>query len=329
MTIFVTGGFGFIGSNFVLRHLDKFPNEQIVTLDKFTYAANPQNLAGADPSRLAVYRGDINNEELVANILSGHNPRAIINFAAESHVDRSIAGAAPFVKTNINGVANLLELARQYNEYRKQNKQGFRFIQVSTDEVYGSLSKDMESSIEDLSPYKPRSPYAASKAAGDHLCKSYFTTYGLPVIVTNSSNNYGPRQHVEKFIPTAITSLLSGRKIPVYGNGDNVREWIHVNDHCDALETVLDRGVSGQQYNIGTRDSLSNNVLASLIAEYMGLNPNDPSSYIEYVNDRPGHDFRYSLNTYKIDSQLDWKPEMNLHYGLKNTIQWYKETLLV
>jgi dTDP-glucose 4,6-dehydratase len=328
MTILVTGGFGFIGSNFVLRHLEKFPDENVVVLDKMTYAANPQNLAQADMSRLAVFRGDINNEELVANILSAHNPRAIINFAAESHVDRSISGPLPFVQTNINGLANLLELARQYNSYRASIQQSFRFIQVSTDEVYGSLSATALPSKEG-DAYAPRSPYAASKAAGDHLCMAYHTTFGLPVIVTNSGNNYGPRQHSEKFIPTAIKALLAGNLIPVYGNGQNVREWIHVDDHCDAIEIVLERGSVGQQYNIGSIFSSTNTEIARLIAMYMGDGSGNWNDKIEFVADRPGHDFRYALDCTKIQKELGWQWSTTLDYGLQKTIQWYKDQRLV
>lgn len=324
MTILVTGGFGFIGSNYVLRHMERYPSEQVVILDRFTYAANPNNLADVDKSRLAVYRGDINNEELVANILSAHEPKAIINFAAESHVDRSIQSSAPFIKTNINGVASLLEMARQYNEYRKSVGSSFRFLQVSTDEVYGSLSQDMSSSIEDLSPYKPRSPYAASKAAGDHLARSYFYTYGLPTIVTNCGNNYGPRQHVEKFIPTIITSFLNGSKVPIYGDGKNIREWIYVDDHCDALDDILFGGTPGGQYNIGA-DNYCNNEMVQIIADQMGLKYNSMDDIAVYVKDRPGHDLRYSLETGKIYREFAWTAGTRLRDGLAKTIEWYKK----
>jgi len=326
MTILVTGGFGFIGSNFVLRHLNRFPDEQVVILDKFTYAANPQNLEGADKSRLAVYRGDINNKELVANILSAHDPRAIVNFAAESHVDRSIEGPDAFVQTNIVGVANLLELSRQYNNYRNSLGESFLFLQVGTDEVYGSLSLDMASSVEDLSPYKPRSPYAASKAAADHLCKAYFETYGLPVIVTHCGNNYGPRQHVEKFIPTIITNLFADRPVPVYGTGENIREWIYVDDHCDALEVVLSSGTPGDTYNIGSNFEFKNIDLVNLIMDLMNVESKE--DHIKFVNDRPGHDFRYSLDSTKMQRHFGFRATTSLNDGLAKTIEWYKSTLL-
>jgi dTDP-glucose 4,6-dehydratase len=325
MAILVTGGFGFIGSNYVLRHMNRFQNEQVIVLDKFTYAANSNNLASADKSRLAVYRGDINNEELVANILSAHDPRAIINFAAETHVDRSIEGAAPFIKTNVNGTATLLEMARQYNQYRKSLGLPFKFIQVSTDEVYGSLSYTDPESTE-VSQYAPRSPYAASKAAGDLLAKAYFSTYDLPVIVTNCGNNYGPHQHTEKFIPTVITRFLQGRKAPIYGNGKNVREWIYVDDHCEALIILLE-GTPGEQYNIGSGKSYCNNELVQIIADQMGISYLSLEEIAEFVPDRPGHDIRYALDTTKLFNKTGWSATTNFHDGLAKTIEWYRNAL--
>lgn len=328
-SILCTGGFGFIGSNFILRHMDQFPKEQVVVLDLMTYAADPKNLETADRTRLAVYRGNIGNEELVANILSAHNPRAIINFAAESHVDRSISGPSPFIQTNINGLATLLDLACKYSEYKQTLKEGFRFLQVGTDEVYGSLDLDSDPSIEGVSPYAPRSPYSASKAAGDHLCMSYYHTFKLPVLLTNCCNNYGPRQHREKFIPTAITSLLEGRKIPVYGKGENIREWLYVDDHCDALELILDRGTIGEQYNIGSPHHPTNLELAQMIIGESDRNASPMwNDNIEFVTDRPGHDIRYALNYDKIKS-LGWEPRYTLEEGLKKTISWFKSKHLV
>lgn len=323
MTILVTGGFGFIGSNFVLGHLNEFPLETVVILDKMTYAANPAHLADADKKRLVVYRGDIGNEELVANILSTHSPRAIINFAAESHVDRSIAGPASFIETNINGLATLLELARQYAAYKATLKESFRFIQVSTDEVYGSLQ--IGAACENWTPYAPRSPYAASKAAGDHLCKSYFITYGLPVILTNAGNNYGPRQHMEKFIPTAIDALVHGGNIPVYGKGVNVREWIYVDDHCKALELILEKGKIGEQYHIGSDYSMTNLALTTLIGDTMrkaGIQRDWSLPFISFVPDRPGHDLRYALDCSKMKA-LGWDIEITMEMGMEMTVDWY------
>jgi len=331
MTILVTGGFGFIGSNFVINHLLKFPEETVVVLDKLTYAANPRNLEDVvERSRLVVYRGDINNEELMANILSAHSPRAIINFAAESHVDRSIAGPAPFIQTNIVGVATLLEMARQYADYRATLKQSFRFLQVGTDEVYGSLLANSPASVEYQTPYAPRSPYSASKAAADFLCKAYWETYGTPVLLTTSCNNYGPRQHQEKFIPTAIFAAAKNKKIPVYGTGANIREWIHVDDNCEAIEAVLEKGKPGQQYHIGGAHTCDNLALAHRIAHMMNdideeaTDEQVTAQYVEFVKDRAGHDYRYALNSDKIREELGWEPRIDFETGLKNTIDWYK-----
>lgn len=309
--VLITGGMGFIGSNFIRYALHHHPEWQITNLDKLTYAGNPENLK--DLEKIQSYRfikGDIAERESVNKLLEvGYD--IIVNFAAESHVDRSIMDASPFVRTNIEGVQVLLEAAKRYCVKL--------FLQISTDEVYGSLSG--EGLFSEDSPIMPNSPYAASKAAGDLLCRAYYHTYGLPVIVTHCSNNYGPYQFPEKFIPLAITNALEEREIPVYGDGLNVRDWIHVIDHCRAIDLVIEKGNVGEVYNIGANCEKTNLELAKNILTIMGK----PESLIHFVTDRLGHDHRYALDTSKINRKLGFMPSYSFNSGLEMTFNWYRE----
>src|SRR5437773_12271739 len=305
--LLVTGGAGFIGSNFVVSSLAQ-SDEAIVTLDKLTYAGSLMNLAAvAADARHVFVRGDICDRELVRGLLRKHKPRAIVHFAAESHVDRSITGPAEFVQTNVVGTWSLLEEARAYC-----TDDAFRFLHISTDEVYGSLAAD-EAAFTEERPFAPNSPYAASKAAADHLVRAYFHTYGLPVLTTNCSNNYGPYQFPEKLIPLVILHAISGKAIPVYGDGQNVRDWIYVADHCEAIRTVLARGRTGETYNIGGGNEMKNiEVVETICSTLDELRPNDPvvphKGLIKFVTDRPGHDRRYAMNSATLESDLGWKP---------------------
>jgi dTDP-glucose 4,6-dehydratase len=323
--LLVTGGAGFIGSNFVLSTL-ALGGEPIVTLDKLTYAASPMNLAKLEgDARHTFVRGDICDRELVRTLLQKHKPRAIVHFAAESHVDRSIAGPAEFVQTNVVGTWSLLEEARAY-----ARDPSFRFLHVSTDEVYGSLGPGDPAFTEET-PYAPNSPYAASKAASDHLVRAYFHTYGLPVVTTNCSNNYGPHQFPEKLIPLMIRNGLAGKPLPVYGDGRNVRDWLYVGDHCDALRLVLEKGRVGETYNIGGENEWANNDVVALICKLLDrARPRKAGSYadlISYVKDRAGHDRRYAMNIAKIRRELGWKPAESFESGLEKTVQWYLANL--
>jgi dTDP-glucose 4,6-dehydratase len=327
-TILVTGGAGFIGSNFVLHWLAN-ENSSVVNLDKLTYAGNAASLASVSSDRRYKFlQGDICDRELVAELLLTHQPRAIVHFAAESHVDRSIHGPDDFIRTNVNGTFSLLEEARAYGSgLDAAEKTAFRFLHVSTDEVYGSLGPD-DPAFSESTRYAPNSPYSASKAASDHLVRAYYHTYGLPVLTTNCSNNYGPFQFPEKLIPLAILHALSGKPIPVYGDGQNVRDWLFVTDHCEAIRMVLERGKVGETYNIGGQNELKNidvvNTICSVLDE---LRPRDPvvphSKLITFVTDRPGHDRRYAMNTAKIESELGWRPRETFESGIRKTIQWY------
>ena len=327
-TILVTGGAGFIGSNFVLRWLAS-ETSNVVNLDKLTYAGNPENLASVSAERRYKFmQGDICDGEQVAELLLMHRPRAIIHFAAESHVDRSIRGPDDFIRTNVNGTFSLLEEARAYwSGLEDPARSAFRFLHVSTDEVYGSLAP-AEPAFTENTPYAPNSPYSASKAASDHLVRAYFHTYGLPVVTTNCSNNYGPFQFPEKLIPLVILHAISGKPIPVYGDGQNVRDWLFVTDHCDAIRAVLARGRPGETYNIGGKNELKNldvvNTICSVLDE---LRPNDPvtphGKLIKFVTDRPGHDRRYAMNAAKIEAELGWKPVETFETGIRKTIEWY------
>lgn len=328
--ILVTGGAGFIGSNFILNW---FATESAaaVNLDKLTYAGNPANLASiADDHRYEFVHGDICDRELVSNLLRSHRPQAIVHFAAESHVDRSIHGPDDFIRTNVNGTFSLLEEVRAYwSELDNGGKGRFRFLHVSTDEVYGSLAPQ-DPTFSEITRYAPNSPYSASKAASDHLVRAYHHTYGLPVLTTNCSNNYGPFQFPEKLIPLVILRALSGKPIPVYGDGQNVRDWLYVTDHCEAIRTVLAHGRVGQTYNIGGRNELKNlDVVNTICAVLDELCPNSPvvphNRLISFVKDRPGHDRRYAMNIAKIEAELGWEPKETFKSGIRKTIQWYLE----
>jgi dTDP-glucose 4,6-dehydratase len=328
--IIVTGGAGFIGSNFVrdwLQHED----EAVLNLDKLTYAGNLQSLADvASHPRYQFVRGDIGDRALVDQLLAKHHPRAIVNFAAESHVDRSIHGADEFIATNIVGTFRLLEATRAYFSSLDAAAQvRFRFLHVSTDEVYGSLDMDSPAFAE-THRYEPNSPYSASKAASDHLVRSHHHTYGLPVLTTNCSNNYGPYHFPEKLIPLMITNALAAKALPVYGDGKNVRDWLYVVDHCRAIRLVLSRGRVGETYNVGGRNERNNLDVVHAICDTLDrLKPRaDGQSYraqIQFVKDRPGHDRRYAIDATKLETELGWRAEENFESGLAKTIQWYLE----
>src|SRR6185437_11659403 len=326
--ILVTGGSGFIGSNFILQWLAG-ESSSVINLDKLTYAGNHANLASiASDRKYKFVQGDICDRELVADLLQTNRPRAIVHFAAESHVDRSIHGPDDFVRTNVNGTFSLLEEARAYWSGLEESDRGeFRFLHVSTDEVYGSLGADDPAFTEETQ-YAPNSPYSASKAASDHLVRAYFHTYGLPALTTNCSNNYGPFQFPEKLIPLVILHAISGKAIPVYGDGQNVRDWLYVADHCDAIRMVLRQGRIGETYNIGGRNELKNlDVVNTICAALDEFRPNDPvvphRGLIKFVTDRPGHDRRYAMDTRKIESALGWKPRETFETGIRRTVQWY------
>ena len=320
--LLVTGGAGFIGSNFVLSTLAQ-TGEAIVNLDKLTYAGNLANLDPVKTNAKHVFvRGDIGNRELVRSLLQQHKPRAIVHFAAESHVDRSIAGPADFIQTNVIGTFALLEESRGYVEKNRD----FRFLHVSTDEVYGTLSFD-EAPFSEARPFAPNSPYAASKAAADHLVRAYHHTYKLPTLTTNCSNNYGPRQFPEKLIPLVIRNALAGKRLPVYGDGRNRRDWLYVDDHCAALRLVLDQGAVGETYNIGGESERGNlDVVQALCAALDRARPRKGGRYaelIDFVADRPGHDLRYAMDIAKIRRELGWQPKERFESGLEKTVQWY------
>ena len=326
--ILVTGGAGFIGANFILDWLSA-SDEPVLNLDKLTYAGNLENLAAllGDP-RYAFVQGDIGDQALVDRLLAQHRPRAIVNFAAESHVDRSIHGPGEFIQTNIVGTFSLLESVRAY--YATLDDAGraaFRFLHVSTDEVYGSLEKDAPA-FSETNRYEPNSPYSASKAASDHLVRAYHHTYGLPVVTTNCSNNYGPWQFPEKLIPLMIANALAGKPLPIYGDGQQIRDWLYVSDHCVAIRRVLEAGRLGETYNIGGWNEKPNLDIVHAICDLLGeLRPRaDGKSYreqITYVTDRPGHDRRYAIDATKIERELGWRPAETFETGIRKTIQWY------
>jgi dTDP-glucose 4,6-dehydratase len=326
----VTGGAGFIGANFVLaaRELNA---ARIINLDCLTYAGNLKNLAALadDPQHLFV-RGNIADRELVGRLLREHQVRAVVHFAAESHVDRSIYGPQAFVETNIVGTFQLLEAARQYWEgLSDTGRESFRFLHISTDEVYGSLGPEDPAFCE-TTPYAPNSPYAASKAASDHLVRAYHHTYGLPTLVTNCSNNYGPLQFPEKLIPLMILNALKGEPLPIYGDGMNVRDWLYVTDHGEALRQVLARGRVGETYNIGGNCEKTNlevvNTLCAVLDDLLPDSPHRPHDrLVTFVKDRPGHDRRYAMNIDKISRELDWRPRESFESGLAKTVRWYLE----
>jgi len=326
--ILVSGGAGFIGSNFILRWLAT-EGTPVVNLDKLTYAGNLGNLEEVvTDSRYTFVHGDICDRKLVSALLGRHHPRAIIHFAAESHVDRSIHAPDDFVRTNVNGTFILLEESRTYwTELASEAKAAFRFLHVSTDEVYGSL-KPEDPAFTETTPYAPNSPYSATKAASDHLVRAYHHTYRLPVLTTNCSNNYGPYQFPEKLIPLAILNAMNGKAIPVYGDGQNVRDWLFVTDHCDAIRTVLTRGKIGETYNVGGRNEKPNLEIVFAICSILDqLRPSDPvvphSKLITYVTDRPGHDRRYAMDTRKIERELGWQPRETFETGIRKTVEWY------
>lgn len=327
--ILVTGGAGFIGSNFVLDWL-ACSGEPILNLDKLTYAGNLENLAALedDPRHIFV-QGDIGDRALVERLLAEYRPRAIINFAAESHVDRSIYGPEDFIQTNVVGTFHLLEATRAYwLSLPDDERQAFRFLHVSTDEVYGSLGPT-DPPFTEMSPYAPNSPYAASKAASDHLVRAYFHTYGLPTLTTNCSNNYGPYQFPEKLIPLMIVNAVQGKPLPVYGDGRNIRDWLYVSDHCAAIREVLARGRVGETYNIGGWNEKTNLEIVHTICDLLDELRPDPQGpharLITFVKDRPGHDRRYAIDARKIERELGWRPAETFDTGIRKTVIWYLE----
>jgi len=332
MTILVTGAAGFIGSNFVLDWLGQ-STEDIVSLDLLTYAGNLENLSSLNnnPHHHFV-QGNISDGELISKLLKKYQVRAIVNFAAESHVDRSIHESKDFIRTNIVGTYNLLESARSYwNDLDQNLKEDFRFLHISSDEVYGSLnSSDHPSSEKDT--YKPNSPYSASKAASDHLVRAWFQTYKLPVFTVNSANNYGPYQFPEKLIPLCILNALKGKPLPIYGNGQQIRDWLYVKDHCAAICTILKQGKIGETYNVGDWNEKTNLEVVELICAILDelkpkLNSKSYSDQITFVKDRPGHDKRYAIDASKLKRELGWKPKDTFETGLRKTVIWYLENL--
>jgi dTDP-glucose 4,6-dehydratase len=308
--LLVTGGCGFIGSNFVRLQLESYPEVEIVNVDALTYAGNPENLADLDSdSRYTFEKGDITDREFIEGLFDKHDIDAVVHFAAESHVDRSILDSGPFVQTNIVGTQVLLDASRQANVGR--------YVQVSTDEVYGSLGDD--GFFTEETPMAPNSPYSASKAASDMLVRSYFHTHNFPVIITRCSNNYGPYQFPEKLIPLFISNALNDQQLPVYGTGTNVRDWIHVIDHCRGVDAALRKGEPGEVYNFGGHGELQNIELTTMLLDAL----EKPHSLIKYVEDRKGHDFRYAIDTAKAERELGWKPLVDFEEGLRDTINWY------
>lgn len=327
--ILVTGGAGFIGANFVLDWLAQ-SDEPVINLDKLTYAGNLNNLASLrDDPRHVFVKGDIGDAALVASLLATHRPRAVLHFAAESHVDRSILGPAAFIETNINGTFALLEAVRAYwGKLPEDDKSAFRFLHVSTDEVYGTLGP-LDAPFTETTAYAPNSPYSASKAASDHLVRAYRHTYGLPTLTTNCSNNYGPYHFPEKLIPLIITNARAGKALPIYGDGQQVRDWLYVSDHCAAIRRVLEAGHLGETYNIGGWNEMANLDVVYTLCDILDvLDSKAEGSYrdqITYVTDRPGHDRRYAIDAGKIERELGWKPAETFESGIRKTVQWYLE----
>ena len=327
--ILVTGGCGFIGVNFVRLLLETRDDLQVLNLDKLTYAGNLQSLADVEEHpRYTFIRGDICDGVLIENLFEQHNIQAVVHFAAESHVDRSITGPDAFVQTNVFGTFTLLECAKKYWLEQGKGNDESRFLHVSTDEVYGSLGKTGYFTEE--TSYDPRSPYSASKASSDHFVRAYFHTYGLPILITNCSNNYGPYQFPEKLIPLVLNNALTGKPLPVYGDGGNVRDWLYVRDHCEAILQVLDQGRSGESYNIGGHNEKTNlevvEKLCDMVDERVGLLNNTPRrELITFVQDRLGHDRRYAIDAGKIDRELGWRPKFTFEQGIEKTVAWYLE----
>jgi dTDP-glucose 4,6-dehydratase len=328
-TILVTGGAGFIGSNFILQRMER-DSAGIVNLDKLTYAGNLHNLDGmANQRRYEFVHGDIAGRSLVRGLLERRKPRAVVHFAAESHVDRSIRGPDDFIRTNVDGTFALLEEVRAYwGGLGERDKIDFRFLHVSTDEVYGSLGPE-DAAFSETTPYAPNSPYAASKAASDHFVRAYHHTYGLPVLTTNCSNNYGRFQFPEKLIPLVILNARDGKPLPVYGDGQNVRDWLYVEDHCAAIAQVLDRGRAGQTYNIGGWNEKRNieivETICDIVDEMAGSRGEPRRGLITFVKDRPGHDRRYAMDATKIERELGWRPVETFESGIRKTVRWYLE----
>ena len=328
--ILVTGGAGFIGSNFVLNWLST-QNEGLINLDSLSYAADLNNLESISENKEYFFiKGNIEDQNLIEKILEKYNPRAVINFAAETHVDRSIENPEIFMKTNIFGTFHLLNASLKFwKKISLDDQKKFKFLHISTDEVFGSLSLEDEKSNE-LSPYKPNSPYSASKAASDHLVRAWGETYKLPVITTNCTNNYGPHQFPEKLIPLLIHNCINNKKLPIYGKGENVRDWLYVEDHCEAIKEVLVKGSIGETYNIGGNNEKTNIEIVKTVCSTLDeIKPRkNNSSYkelITFVEDRPGHDFRYSLDIFKIKKELNWQPQETFESGIRKTILWYLE----
>jgi len=324
MKIVVTGGLGFIGSNFIINQIKNTDND-ILNIDKVTYAGNVNNLSKVEKNKnYSFLKSDICSKELIKNALHEFQPDYVINFAAESHVDRSIENPMQFVETNVVGTVNLLQCSTEY--YNQENNKNFRFLHVSTDEVFGSLGSS--GFFTEKTPYDPSSPYSASKASSDHFVRSWNRTFGLPTIITNCSNNYGPRQFPEKLIPLMIINCLNEKSLPIYGKGDNIRDWLYVNDHCDAIYEALLKGKIGETYNIGGNNEISNLDIVHTICSIMDeIRPRENkrkySELIKYVEDRPGHDFRYAIDTSKMKRELKWQPKEDFESGIKKTINWY------
>ena len=321
-TLLITGGAGFIGANFVHHWVKHHPEDRIINLDALTYAGNPENLAGIEESeKYHFVHGDICDAGLIEKLFTDENIDHVVNFAAESHVDRSITGPEAFIKTNVHGTFTLLEAARR----AWANDRNCRFLHVSTDEVYGTLEAD-DPAFTETTPFAPNSPYSASKASSDHLVRAYFHTYGLPVVTTNCSNNYGPYQFPEKLIPLVFINALEGKPLPIYGDGKQIRDWLHVADHCRGIDTVLQNGRVGETYNIGGCNEWANIDIVKLICRHLDeLHPGDmpKAELITYVTDRPGHDRRYAIDASKMLNELGWKPEYTFETGIEHTLSWY------
>jgi len=324
----ITGGCGFIGSNFIHFLIENSISSQIINLDKMTYAGNKDNLSSIEHyDNYHFIKGDICNQSIVRDILKKYNPDVLVHFAAESHVDRSIDGPAEFIQTNVVGTLNLLIESNQwFKKLDRKTKDNFRFIHISTDEVYGNLGE--EGKFLETTPYDPSSPYSASKASSDHIVRSWFKTFDFPVIITNCSNNYGPYQFPEKLIPLMIINSLTGKDLPVYGTGMNIRDWLYVRDHCEAIQTVVDKGELGETYNIGGNNEITNiqivkNICNILDSETPLKSGRSYSEKIIFVEDRPGHDFKYAIDASKIKNKLGWKPNESFESGIKKTILWY------